>query len=239
VARGCVGELFIGGPQLALGYLNDPDQCLCRQPILSWNNHLCHWWPCSHERYRWLIDISWPSRHANQYSRPEVEVGEIEEVLKGVSMLLRSDLTFDLFDETDFAVFGLGDSAYKRFGLRKLFRRLKRLGANIRPVPLEREMTKSVFPRSSVVRPSHKTVVARIDGELVTCSPGLRFVCDVSHPSHNLSSPMTFPRCRLAFDVLLGKTSLRLRTSCYGECWIAKIHRFRRSSMASILLAAP
>ncbi|KAH8829198.1 riboflavin synthase domain-like protein [Flagelloscypha sp. PMI_526] len=48
------------------------------------------------------------------------------------AMLLRSDLPPDLFSEMSFAVFGLGDTAYERFcwPAKKLFRRLKALGAN-------------------------------------------------------------------------------------------------------------
>ena len=48
------------------------------------------------------------------------------------NMLLRSDLPDDLFDELDYAVFGLGDSSYERFcwPAKKLSRRLKGLGAN-------------------------------------------------------------------------------------------------------------
>jgi sulfite reductase alpha subunit-like flavoprotein len=47
------------------------------------------------------------------------------------SSLLRSDLPSDLFDETLFAVFGLGDSAYERFcwPAKKLARRMVALGA--------------------------------------------------------------------------------------------------------------
>jgi sulfite reductase alpha subunit-like flavoprotein len=45
--------------------------------------------------------------------------------------LLRSDLPEDLFDEMQFTVFGLGDSAYERFcwASKKLVRRLISLGA--------------------------------------------------------------------------------------------------------------
>ena len=44
--------------------------------------------------------------------------------------LLRSDLPDDLFEDMDFAVFGLGDSAYEKFCLpaKKLARRLTNLG---------------------------------------------------------------------------------------------------------------
>jgi sulfite reductase alpha subunit-like flavoprotein len=47
------------------------------------------------------------------------------------SALLRSDLPADIFDETSFAVFGLGDSAYERFcwPAKKLARRMAALGA--------------------------------------------------------------------------------------------------------------
>jgi sulfite reductase alpha subunit-like flavoprotein len=47
------------------------------------------------------------------------------------NMLLRSDLPDDLFDETQFAVFGLGDTAYEKFcwPARKLCRRMQNLGA--------------------------------------------------------------------------------------------------------------
>lgn len=47
------------------------------------------------------------------------------------SMLLRSDLPEDLFDETDFAILGLGDSAYEKFcwPAKLLSRRLLNLGA--------------------------------------------------------------------------------------------------------------
>lgn len=44
--------------------------------------------------------------------------------------LARSDLPSDLFDDMDFAVFGLGDSSYERFcwAAKKLQRRLLTLG---------------------------------------------------------------------------------------------------------------
>ena len=47
------------------------------------------------------------------------------------NMLLRSDLPEDLFDEMQFAVFGLGDSAYEKFcwPAKLLSRRLMSLGA--------------------------------------------------------------------------------------------------------------
>lgn len=47
------------------------------------------------------------------------------------NMLLRSDLPPDLFDHIQFAVFGLGDTAYEKFcwPAKKLSRRLKSLGA--------------------------------------------------------------------------------------------------------------
>ncbi|KAF9265084.1 riboflavin synthase domain-like protein [Marasmius fiardii PR-910] len=47
------------------------------------------------------------------------------------SMLLRSDLPEDLFEDLQFAVFGLGDTAYEKFcwPAKKLSRRLKSLGA--------------------------------------------------------------------------------------------------------------
>ncbi|KAL4070336.1 hypothetical protein J3A83DRAFT_4094448 [Scleroderma citrinum] len=47
------------------------------------------------------------------------------------NMLLRSDLPDDLFEDTDFCIFGLGDSAYERFcwPAKKLSRRLMGLGA--------------------------------------------------------------------------------------------------------------
>ena len=47
------------------------------------------------------------------------------------NMLLRSDLPDDLFEDTDFCIFGLGDSAYERFcwPAKKLSRRLLGLGA--------------------------------------------------------------------------------------------------------------
>jgi len=46
-------------------------------------------------------------------------------------MLLRSDLPPDLFEDLQFAVFGLGDTSYEKFcwPAKKLFRRLKSLGA--------------------------------------------------------------------------------------------------------------
>jgi sulfite reductase alpha subunit-like flavoprotein len=47
------------------------------------------------------------------------------------NMLLRSDLPTDLFDELEFAVFGLGDTAYEKFcwPAKKLSRRMQSLGA--------------------------------------------------------------------------------------------------------------
>lgn len=47
------------------------------------------------------------------------------------SNLLRSDLPSELFDSLDFAVFGLGDSAYENFcwAAKKLSRRMESLGA--------------------------------------------------------------------------------------------------------------
>lgn len=47
------------------------------------------------------------------------------------TMLLRSDLPDDLFEDLDFAVFGLGDSAYEKFcwPAKLLGRRLVSLGA--------------------------------------------------------------------------------------------------------------
>ncbi|KAL0571445.1 NAPDH-dependent diflavin reductase [Marasmius crinis-equi] len=47
------------------------------------------------------------------------------------TMLLRSDLPNDLFEDLQFAVFGLGDTAYEKFcwPAKRLFRRLKSLGA--------------------------------------------------------------------------------------------------------------
>jgi sulfite reductase alpha subunit-like flavoprotein len=47
------------------------------------------------------------------------------------SLLLRADLPEDLFDETLFTVFGLGDSAYEKFcwPAKKLARRMVGLGA--------------------------------------------------------------------------------------------------------------
>ncbi|EJD43010.1 riboflavin synthase domain-like protein [Auricularia subglabra TFB-10046 SS5] len=47
------------------------------------------------------------------------------------NVLLRSDLPHDLFDHLDYAVFGLGDSAYEKFNwaAKKLARRLESLGA--------------------------------------------------------------------------------------------------------------
>lgn len=47
------------------------------------------------------------------------------------NMLLRSDLPDDLFEDMDFCMFGLGDSAYERFcwPAKKLSRRLLGLGA--------------------------------------------------------------------------------------------------------------
>jgi sulfite reductase alpha subunit-like flavoprotein len=47
------------------------------------------------------------------------------------NMLLRSDLPTDLFDEMEFAVFGLGDTAYEKFcwPAKKLCRRMQSLGA--------------------------------------------------------------------------------------------------------------
>lgn len=48
------------------------------------------------------------------------------------TMLLRADLPEDLFDHLDFAVFGLGDSAYEKFcwPAKLLWRRLCNLGAS-------------------------------------------------------------------------------------------------------------
>jgi len=47
------------------------------------------------------------------------------------TMLLRSDLPPDLFEDTYFAVFGLGDTAYEKFcwPAKKLSRRMTSLGA--------------------------------------------------------------------------------------------------------------
>lgn len=47
------------------------------------------------------------------------------------TMLLRSDLPEDLFEDLDFAVFGLGDTAYEKFcwPSKLLARRLSTLGA--------------------------------------------------------------------------------------------------------------
>ena len=47
------------------------------------------------------------------------------------NLLLRSDLPTDLFDETEFAVFGLGDTAYEKFcwPAKKLCRRMQSLGS--------------------------------------------------------------------------------------------------------------
>lgn len=47
------------------------------------------------------------------------------------NMLLRSDLPSDLFEDLEFAVFGLGDSAYEKFcwPAKKLCRRIQSLGA--------------------------------------------------------------------------------------------------------------
>ena len=47
------------------------------------------------------------------------------------TMLLRADLPEDLFDHLEYAVFGLGDSAYERFNwtAKLLSRRLSNLGA--------------------------------------------------------------------------------------------------------------
>ena len=47
------------------------------------------------------------------------------------SMLLRSDLPEDLFEDLQFTVFGLGDTAYDKFcwPAKKLCRRLESLGA--------------------------------------------------------------------------------------------------------------
>ncbi|KAK1222931.1 NAPDH-dependent diflavin reductase [Marasmius sp. AFHP31] len=47
------------------------------------------------------------------------------------TMLLRSDLPPDLFEDLQFAIFGLGDTSYEKFcwPAKKLFRRLKSLGA--------------------------------------------------------------------------------------------------------------
>lgn len=46
-------------------------------------------------------------------------------------MLLRADLPPDIFEEMNFAVFGLGDSSYEKFcwAAKKLSRRLLSLGA--------------------------------------------------------------------------------------------------------------
>lgn len=52
--------------------------------------------------------------------------------MKGLwTMLLRSDLPSDLFEDMDCAVFGLGDSSYEKFcwAAKKLSRRLLSLGA--------------------------------------------------------------------------------------------------------------
>lgn len=52
--------------------------------------------------------------------------------MKGLwTMLLRSDLPSDLFEDMDCAVFGLGDSSYEKFcwAAKKLSRRLQSLGA--------------------------------------------------------------------------------------------------------------
>lgn len=48
------------------------------------------------------------------------------------SSLLRSNLPNDLFEDMNFAVFGLGDSAYERFcwPAKKLARRLTNLGGH-------------------------------------------------------------------------------------------------------------
>lgn len=47
------------------------------------------------------------------------------------TMLLRADLPADLFEGMDFAVFGLGDTAYEKFcwAAKKLARRMESLGA--------------------------------------------------------------------------------------------------------------
>lgn len=47
------------------------------------------------------------------------------------NMLLRSDLPTDLFEDVNFAVFGLGDTSYERFcwPAKKLCRRMESLGA--------------------------------------------------------------------------------------------------------------
>ena len=52
-------------------------------------------------------------------------------MIKLWQLLLRADLLNDLFDETCFTVFGLGDSAYERFcwASKKLVRRMESLGA--------------------------------------------------------------------------------------------------------------
>jgi sulfite reductase alpha subunit-like flavoprotein len=46
------------------------------------------------------------------------------------NLLLRSDLPSDLLEGTDYAVFGLGDTAYEKFcwAAKKLARRLESLG---------------------------------------------------------------------------------------------------------------
>ena len=46
-------------------------------------------------------------------------------------MLLRADLPPDIFEEMNFAVFGLGDTAYEKFcwPAKKLSRRMSSLGA--------------------------------------------------------------------------------------------------------------
>lgn len=58
--------------------------------------------------------------------------GQEPRSMKGLwTMLLRSDLPSDLFEDMDCAVFGLGDSSYEKFcwAAKKLSRRLLSLGA--------------------------------------------------------------------------------------------------------------
>jgi sulfite reductase alpha subunit-like flavoprotein len=47
-------------------------------------------------------------------------------------MLLRSDLPSDLFEDLNFAVFGLGDTSYEKFcwPAKKISRRMESLGAS-------------------------------------------------------------------------------------------------------------